>query len=166
LIHALLERLPALPADRRRAAGERFLQLDPSTRDTDRAEMLSAALGVIEDPRFAGVFHENGRAEAPVIGTAPDLPAGLIINGRVDRLVVTESHVLIVDFKTDRPAPARAEAVSVSYLAQMAAYCAVLRAAYPGRTVEAALVWTDGPVLMLLPADLLAESLSHASVHV
>lgn len=164
LIHALLERLPALPPPERRAAGEVFLGRDRSLTGAERADMLAAAFGVLEDARFAEVFAEGGRAEAAVIGTAPSLPPGLVINGRVDRLVVTPDRVLIIDYKTDRPPPARAEEVARAYLLQMAAYRAVLAEAWPGRKVEAALVWTDGPVLMPLPGDLLEESLSQASV--
>ena len=42
----------------------------------------------------------------------------------------------------------------------MAVYVAVLRALYPDRPVEAALVWTDGPKLMAVPQGLMAEALA------
>jgi ATP-dependent helicase/nuclease subunit A len=42
----------------------------------------------------------------------------------------------------------------------MAIYVAVLAEVFPGRAVEAALVWTDGPKLMPVPENLLAESLA------
>lgn len=166
LIHALLERLPALEADEREQAGAAFLARDITLSADQRAEMLDAAMGVLNDPSFANVFAAGGRAEAPVIGTAPDLPPGLIINGRVDRLVVTESEVFIIDFKTDRPPPKRPEDVGTSYLAQMGAYAAILAQAYPGRNIRTALVWTDGPKLMELPADLLAKTMSLSSLSV
>ena len=76
---------------------------------------------------------------------------------------MTETDVLIIDFKTDRPPPKTADKVGASYLLQMAAYRAVLRKAYPGHTIRAALVWTDGPALMPLPADLLEKALSQTS---
>ena len=82
--------------------------------------------------------------------------------GRVDRLIVTDSEVLIVDFKTDQPAPDSPEKVADTYKAQMAAYWAVLQKAYPGRNVRAALCWTDGPRLMFLPEDMLLEALNSA----
>ncbi|MEO0882743.1 MAG: double-strand break repair helicase AddA [Pseudomonadota bacterium] len=163
LIHALLERLPELEADKRRQVGDAFLKRDTALSEDQRADMLDAAMTVLEDPRFSGVFAPGGRAEAPIIGTGQGLPAGRIINGRVDRLVVTDDKVLIVDYKTDRPAPADVTGVSRAYLAQMAAYRAVLQNAYGDKDVEAALVWTDGPVLMPLPNDLLEESLPQSS---
>jgi ATP-dependent helicase/nuclease subunit A len=77
----------------------------------------------------------------------------------LDRPVVTPDRVLVVDDKTNRPAPARIEAADPAYLTQMAAYVAVLRRLYPDRPVEAALVWTDGPSLMPVPAALMDEAL-------
>ena len=41
----------------------------------------------------------------------------------------------------------------------MALYWAVLKTLFPERHVEAALVWTDGPELMVIPEELLAASL-------
>ena len=159
LVHALLERLPDIaPADRR-AAGEKYLSADANVSPAQRREMLDAAMNVLEDPAFYEVFQPGGRAEAPVIGTSPDLPPGVILNGRVDRLVVTENEVLIFDFKTDRPPPLDPKDVGIGYICQMAAYRAVLQQAYPGKTVRCALLWTDGPRLMELPENLLLEAL-------
>jgi ATP-dependent helicase/nuclease subunit A len=39
----------------------------------------------------------------------------------------------------------------------MAAYACALEAAYPGRSVEAALLYTEVPVLLEIPADLLTQ---------
>lgn len=119
--------------------------------------MKASALGVMQDPSLREIFQPGGRAEAAIIGTSPDLPSGTVINGRVDRLVVTPERVLVIDYKTDQPAPDDPEDVADTYVAQMAAYWAVLKTAFPDRDIVAALCWTDGPRLMRLPeAQLLA----------
>ncbi|MEZ5946230.1 double-strand break repair helicase AddA [Hyphomonas sp.] len=166
MIHALLQYLPDLPQDDRAAAGRNFLARDTSLTDEARREMLDAAMGVLNAPEMAGVFAPGGRAEAAIIGSSPRLPEGVVINGRVDRLVITPDEVLIVDFKTDQPAPDDVSGVGLSYLLQMAAYWAVLKEAYDTRTVRAALCWTDGPRLMPLPEDLLIDSLKRADSEV
>ncbi|KDA03014.1 double-strand break repair helicase AddA [Hyphomonas oceanitis] len=166
LIHSLLQYLPAIPEAKRETAGQEFLRRNPDLDDAQREEMLSAAMGVMNDAAMAEIFQPGGRAEAAVIGTAPELPDGTVINGRVDRLVVTPERVLIIDFKTDQPAPATAAGVADTYRAQMGAYWAVLRKAYPGRDVVAALCWTDGPKLMVLPEADLLESLKRAQSEV
>jgi ATP-dependent helicase/nuclease subunit A len=66
----------------------------------------------------------------------------------------------VVDFKTNRPAPRSIEAADSAYILQMAVYAAVLRAVFPGRRVEAALVWTDGPRLMPIPEAVMTDALA------
>tara|TARA_R110000787_G_scaffold74641_1_gene165807 strand:+ start:8956 stop:12492 length:3537 start_codon:yes stop_codon:yes gene_type:complete len=166
LIHSLLQYLPELPEAMREEAGRTFLERDVELDDARRAEMLAAAMGVLADPAMADVFAPGGRAEAAVIGTAEELPEGVVINGRVDRLVVTPERVLVIDFKTDQPAPGTVSGVADTYMAQMAAYWAVLRQAYRGRDVVAALCWTDGPKLMVLPEANLLASLKRAQSEV
>jgi ATP-dependent helicase/nuclease subunit A len=122
--------------------------------------MAGAALAVLQDARFAEVFGEGSRAEVAIAGAASALPAGLAIAGRIDRLVVLPDRVLVADFKTNRPSPARIEDADPAYLRQMAVYAAVLADVFPGRRVEAALIWTDGPKLMPVPEKLMAESLA------
>ena len=159
VIHQLLEVLPDLPRETWDDGARRLLA---KARDLDadqRTEMAGAALAVLTDPVFAEVFGPGSRAEAAVAGGAPDLPPSLKISGRVDRMVVTPDRVLVVDFKTNRPAPAAIEKADPAYITQMAIYVAVLRAIYPGRRVEAALVWTDGPRLMPVPENMITDAL-------
>jgi ATP-dependent helicase/nuclease subunit A len=159
LIHRLLQWLPDLPPDERPAAADRILGRERDLTGDQRAEMAAAALAVLADPVFATVFGPGSRAEVALAGAAARLPGGLKISGRVDRLVADEDRVLVVDYKTNRPAPVRIEDADPAYILQMAIYAAVLAEAFPGRRVEAALVWTDGPRLMAVPENLVARAL-------
>ena len=162
LIHLLFEILPDLPVKSRQAAAEAFLKRQPDLTDAERREMLDATLGVLEDKRFAAVFAEGGRAEAAIIGKIGIGRLGAdTINGRIDRLVITDTEILIVDYKTDRPAPPSLESVGEAYVAQMAAYRAVLSQRWPNRPIRCLLVWTDGPQLMEIPASALDSALAH-----
>ncbi|MBI5942213.1 MAG: double-strand break repair helicase AddA [Caulobacterales bacterium] len=166
LIHRLLQLLPDVVEPERRAAAARILDREPDLTPGQRAEMTTAAFGVLEDPVFADVFGPGSRAEAAIAGTSSRLPAGLGVSGRVDRLLVTPDRVLVVDYKTNRPAPARIEDADFAYRAQMAIYAAVLGEVFPGRRIEAALVWTDGPRLMPVPENMIARTLDQlASGH-
>ncbi|WP_298125504.1 double-strand break repair helicase AddA [Brevundimonas sp.] len=155
LIHRLLERLPDIAPDARPAAAVRLLAREPDLDDARRAEMIAAAMGVLDDARFADVFAPGSRAEVAVAARV----GGLQVSGRIDRLALTPDRVLVVDFKTNRPAPDRIEDADPAYLTQMALYAAALSALYPDRRVEAALVWTDGPRLMPIPQALLDAAL-------
>ena len=96
----------------------------------------------------------------PIVGriARPGLPP-LAVSGQIDRLAVTPDAVLIADYKTNRPAPRRLEDVPDGYVAQLALYRAVLRTLYPDRPVRAALLWTDVPDLMEIPAAALDAAL-------
>jgi ATP-dependent helicase/nuclease subunit A len=122
--------------------------------------MIAAAFGVLEDARFAEVFGPSSRAEVALTGGAPGLRPGVVVNGRIDRLVIMPDRVLVADYKTNRPAPDRIEDADPAYVAQIAVYVAVLRRLYPDRPVEAALIWTDGPRLMPVPQGLMDEALA------
>lgn len=156
LIHALLERLPGVAPGARTAAAERWLAGAGGVADaTARTEIAGAALAVLEDARFAELFGAGGLAEAPVAATLAD---GTVVSGTVDRLLVTPDRVLVVDFKTGNRVPAGVEAVPPYHLRQMAAYVAALGVIFPGRAVEAALVYTAGPTLIAVPPALLAAA--------
>jgi ATP-dependent helicase/nuclease subunit A len=83
----------------------------------------------------------------------------MVVNGSVDRLVVTPTEVLVLDFKTNRPPPQTLEGVAQVYLNQMAAYRALLQGNWPTKKVRCALLWTDGPRLMELPDQILDDAL-------
>ena len=159
LIHRLLERLPDVARERRAEAAAALLAREPDLDEAQKAEMAAAALGLLDDARFAEVFGPASRAEVALSGSAPELAAGTVVSARLDRLVVTPDRVLVIDFKTNRPAPDRIEDADPAYVRQLAVYWAVLRRLYPGRTVEAALVWTDGPRLTPVPESLMRQAL-------
>ena len=163
LIHKLFELLPEVVAAEQAAVARSYLAGQPDLTDAQREEITAAVFAVLHDDRFAEVFGPGSRAEVALAGSAPGLPKGLAISGRLDRLVVTAERVLVVDYKTNRPAPARVEDADPAYLAQMAAYAAVLRALYPGRAVEAALLWTDGPKLTPISDELITTALQRLS---
>jgi ATP-dependent helicase/nuclease subunit A len=164
LIHRLLQLLPDVPPAARAAAAARLMAQERDLGEAQRSEMAEAALAVLQDPLFAPVFGPGSRAEVALAGSSSRLPPGFVVSGRVDRLVADERRVLVVDFKTNRPAPASLETADPAYLRQLAAYWAVLQEVFPGRAVEAALVWTDGPRLMPAPENLLIRALDELAL--
>jgi ATP-dependent helicase/nuclease subunit A len=166
LLHRLMQSLPDIPAAEREAAARRFLARSASEFDeANREDILAHALGILADPRFAPLAGENSRAEVPIAGRiAPSLarsssPA-LFVSGQVDRLAVTETEVLIADYKTNRPAPRTLSEVPEAYVAQLALYRAVLAQTFPDRPVRALLVWTQVPDFMDIPGPALDAALS------
>ena len=149
MLHRLFERLPAVAPDQRHSAALAWLERTGVADATAREEIADAALSVIENLRFADVFASESLAEAPIAATLPD---GSVIAGTVDRLLIEADRIRVIDFKTGRGVPAVVADVPAAHRAQMAAYVAALRVIFPGRSVEAALLYTHGPRLIILPA--------------
>ena len=165
LIHKLFEMLPDVSPANRDTVAERYLTRQPDLTDPQRQEIHGAVMGVLTDARFAEAFGPNSRAEVALAGeiARTDTGAAIMLSGRIDRLVVTPDRVLVIDYKSNRPAPDRAEDAAVAYQRQMAGYVALLRQIYPGRAIEAALLWTDGPKLTPLSETLVNLRLAEIS---
>jgi ATP-dependent helicase/nuclease subunit A len=152
LMHRLLERLPEIAPDLREAAARRWLGRNAADfAEPEREMMLAATLGIVEHPQWAGLFGPGSLAEVPFSAVV----GGQVVAGAVDRLLIAPDRVRIVDFKTARRPPTSLAEVAPATLRQMAAYAAALRVIYPGRDVEAAILYTATPQLIALPASVL-----------
>ncbi len=152
LVHRLLERLPEVPTGMRRDAALRWLErsagdLPGAARD----EIAAAALKVLDVTDWAALFGPDSLPEVPIAALVGDQ----VVAGTIDRLLIEPARIRLIDFKTARRPPETLEQVPASNLRQMAAYVAALEATFPGRTIEAALLFTQSPQLMALPARIL-----------
>ncbi len=152
LLHALFERLPPVMPARRRAAASHWLSVQAAALDERaRAMMVDEVLAVIEDTAHAALFGPGSLGEVPLSAVVD----GVVVAGIVDRLLVTDEAVTVIDYKTGRHVPAHAADVAPAYLRQMAAYRDALRVIFPCRRVETALLYTAGPRLIVPGDDLL-----------
>jgi ATP-dependent helicase/nuclease subunit A len=147
VVHALLARLPEIAPDRRPAVALAFVQASGLKQPE---KLVDETLAVLNDPAFAAAFAPGSQAEAGLLAELPELGIGARVNGRIDRLAVTDDQVLILDYKTNRPPPAREADVPAVYLAQMALYRAAAAKVFAGRRIVCGLVFTDGPRLLQL----------------
>ena len=147
LIHALFERLPAVPPAGRRAAALAWLAAHGGA-----PEIADTVFAILEDARFAPLFGPDALAEAPVAAVV----GAAVIAGTVDRLLVTPDAVQVVDFKTGAKVPRSLDEVPAAYLRQIAAYAAALGVVFPARRIEAALLYTHDATLLALPPEVLA----------
>jgi ATP-dependent helicase/nuclease subunit A len=163
LVHRLLQALPGIPVEGRADAADRFLA--GAARDfsaPERTEIARQVFAVLSSADFAEVFVPGGRPEVPIVGrlAQPD-GRSIAVAGQVDRLIVTATSVLIADYKTDRKVPEIVGEVE-PYVVQLAFYRAVLTRLYPGKTVRAALIFTQGPALIEVPAAAMDAALEAA----
>jgi len=152
LLHALFERLPDLPPSERAEAARRWLaRAGTALEEGGQAALVAHAMAVLDDPAHAALFGSQALAEAPIAAVVE----GQVIAGTVDRLLVTDDLVHLVDFKTGRRVPAGVDDAPLAHVRQMAAYAAALEAIFPGRPQRVSLLYTAAPRLIDLPPALL-----------
>ena len=152
-MHKLIERLPELPPEVRPEAARKWLARMAAEFDEDaRQAMADAAIRVLAEPAWQEVFGPGSLAEVPIAAVVGER----VVSGTLDRLLLAETRVRVVDFKTDRRPPQSIAEVPLASLRQMAAYVAALEVIYPARRIEAALLYTHTPQLIVIPQDVIA----------
>ncbi len=160
-MHKLLQMLPDLAQEQHMAAARRYLaRAGGDWAEADREQALASVASILADPLFAPLFASGSRAEVAVMGSLTVKGKPRIISGKIDRLAVGADRVFIVDYKTNRPAPATLADVPTAYILQLSLYRALLKPLYPGREVAAGLLFTEAPRLIELPATVMDDALA------
>lgn len=145
IIHKLLQFLPETDAASRQKTVETFLFKQAADfSPEERQKIADEVLELVSNPEFAPLFGENSLAEAALMGLVDDR----IISGQIDRLVVTDKKVMIVDYKTNRPAATKPEDVPQAYVKQMAAYRKLVEKIYPDKEAVTYILWTNTACMM------------------
>ncbi|MFQ6546475.1 double-strand break repair helicase AddA [Aestuariibius sp. 2305UL40-4] len=159
LVHRLLETLPDA-AEEDHPAIINALAAEVGD-EVPLAPALQEARAILHHPDFQSLFAPGTLSEV-AISAALDALDGQRIHGTIDRLMVTDTRVLAVDYKTNRVAPDDPKDTPDGILRQMGAYEAALSEVYPDHEIQTAILWTAGPELMLLPHDLVSGALTTA----
>jgi ATP-dependent helicase/nuclease subunit A len=158
LVHRLLQNLPNIPSKDREAVGKDFLRR-PSLNlaSNECEEILRETLAVINHPKHFALFGPGSLAEVPITGVLGLNESSTVISGQIDRLLIYNDTVTIIDYKTNRPPPENEKDVDKVYLKQMATYRDLVKSIYPDYSVQTLLLWTVGPKIMLLSNQILDD---------
>ena len=158
-IHKALERLGSAPAERwgdiAREVAVQFIA-DPVLAQAAAKE----ALTVRRDLLLSHLFAPGSYGEVPLRGLVDWRGKIVDVAARLDRVVVRDNDVLIVEYKTDRVVPKSEAATPQSYVAQLALYRLAVQRLFPGRVVNCGILWTVEPRVSLLASTLLQEAVS------
>ncbi|MFT6120121.1 MAG: ATP-dependent helicase/nuclease subunit A [Yoonia sp.] len=156
-IHLLLEHLPDLPvADRLKTATALLAGLDAGLVAADVPAVVDSLLTA---PHLSHLWTPDALAEVDF--TARVGPHRF--HGTIDRLLVTDTHVLAIDYKSNRIVPATPNQTPEGLLRQMGAYHASLAEIFPDQTIEVAILWTKNAELMTLPKELVSAALNRVT---
>lgn len=144
LIHKILQFLPPDNSDKARIIDEYMNKNAADLSDSDKEQIKNEILNLVTKKEYAPIFGADSRAEVPVFGE----DGGKIISAQIDRLVVQNDKVIIVDFKTNRPAKKTLEETPDTYKRQLNTYKSLIGKIYPDRSVETYILWTNEARLM------------------
>ncbi|MFW2588389.1 double-strand break repair helicase AddA [Sagittula sp. SSi028] len=165
-LHLMLETLaPLTPALREQVAPSLLDELTQGENADLIADQLPHILSevqtVLSVPELGFLFGPDALVEVPVTA---DLPGLGRMHGIIDVLLVSDTKVTAVDFKTNRVVPQTADQTPEGLLRQMGAYAAALGQLYPDREIETGLLWTAQSRYMPLPHDIVRQALQRATI--
>ncbi len=130
--------------------------------EAEGAHVIANMCKIIDDDKFAPLFQEDALVEASVSGLVGHLP----VAGKIDRMIIQPDKVIILDFKTGKPAQAGSE-VPINYAAQMAAYGALMAEIYPDKEIKCYLLWTQNQSITEITqhrrAEIITQLLANSS---
>jgi ATP-dependent helicase/nuclease subunit A len=152
-VHRLLQWLPRIEPEVRHGVGLRLLGKDAGLAGASgHAGLVAQARGLIEAHDLAALFGAGSLAEVEIAGSIETAQGRRDVSGRIDRLVVTATDIILADFKTTLRPPESAWQIGAATLAQLAAYRQLLRQLYPDRPIRTWVIYTAGP-RVLAPHD-------------
>ena len=132
--------------------------IDPKYRNMAVAE----AGAIFQNPALAHLFDTDTTLAEVQITAHLDALDGQSIYGAIDRLIVTDTTVTAIDFKTNQMVPSTPDQTPSGILRQMAAYHAALQKIYPSHEIQAQILWTKTGDLMTIPPHIMVGSLVYA----
>ncbi|KMW58918.1 ATP-dependent nuclease subunit A [Candidatus Rhodobacter oscarellae] len=160
MVHRLLEVLPECEPGHSEAVAQQLLSAEFA--DAPQTDAIREAMAVLQDPALSHLFVAGTQSEVDLTASIAALN-GRRVAGVVDKLVVTGSKVLAVDYKTNAVVPGSPAEVPEGILRQMGAYLAALEQIFPDKPVELAILWTRNACLMPLSHDIVRNALSRAT---
>ena len=150
-IHKVLQDLPGIAPDQALSFAKRVL-----TKNGLDAGLAENIIGLITHPDHSDFFGPESQAEVSIGSISQN---GQRITERLDRLLVRDNDILVLDYKTDWNVPDRLEA-NHPHVMQLARYARTLGQAYDGRPVRTAILWTSLPRLDWIAEDTLRKAIS------
>ncbi|KAG1702737.1 ATP-dependent helicase/nuclease subunit A [Nymphon striatum] len=121
--HKLFEVLPDILPENRLSLATDYLDKTCSNLSPDqRAEILNSIFGILSDDRFKGLFEGEARAEVSLAGRLDVKSGSMLVTGQIDRLIISDDRVTILDYKTNRSVPNSIADTPDEYITQLALY--------------------------------------------
>ena len=148
-IHYLLEWLPQVGKGYRELQGKKYLA-EPRhyLEKGEQEEYLRSALKVLNEKSFEDIFNKEAIVEVPISGNIVEDGITYKVSGRIDRLLINNHEITIVDLKTNKVVPKKISQVPTGYKKQLAIYYKLVKQIYPDHEIKCMLLWVEKPIVM------------------
>ncbi len=152
-VHKLLEVLPHCDPETWEAVASRIVKT------SNAAIAVDAARGVIR--AFPDLFASNTLGEVALSAylSSMDMP----MEGMVDRLVITNDRVRLIDFKTNSVVPDKEDEIPLGILRQMGVYLEAAEQIWPDKEISLEIVWTNDPRIMVVSHGIVRTAVTSAT---
>ena len=159
-IHKLLEILPDVDQRLWSQQGPSILAAAGVAADpVEFSALMREAAGVIQNPDLGFLFSPNALSEVGISGQLSPQHAKQM-NGVIDRLLVRDEDVWVVDFKSNANVPKAPSDVPLGLLRQLGAYATAVARLYPNHIIKPAILWTKTAQLMPISYAQVAAEIS------
>lgn len=138
----------------KRVSGELGIHHQGGQTDPSMMNWLKEARAVINHPEFSNLFESNqylsAYNEVPIQYTQGKNEGEQMVYGIIDRVVITENEVFVIDYKTHRlTVPDKINEIGEYYRAQINLYCQGAKLLWPEKNIRGLLLLTHK--LQLVP---------------
>ncbi|MEQ1755368.1 MAG: double-strand break repair helicase AddA [Micropepsaceae bacterium] len=158
IVHRILDAIATLASERWSYRAHEIARKELDHAPALVKAVVNEALRVRSEPGFEEIFGGNSRGEFPMRGEIQWQGRAYKFDWRLDRIVVRDTDVLVVEFKTDRVVPKADSDVRPEYLRQLALYRRAVSPLFPGKSISCGILWTVEPRLSIIPTNYLDET--------
>lgn len=136
-VHKLLEILPKTPRKNWNEIVNLYMDNSFSQlRKNDRDELKKNVFALLDEEKFRLFFSENSHGEVEIAGEVD----GFLVSGRIDRLVLQEDRVSILDYKNTARDYKTVADLPKEYVKQLELYGKLIKKLYPQKSLDASIL--------------------------
>lgn len=140
LIHKLLEMHSQLQSENSELAFNNIFSQFSELSEDEILEIKTEVLNNINNQQFSFLFNANSLNEVTIFGYDNDK----IISGKIDKIIIEENTISIIDFKTTKiKSETDAERLAEKYIPQLNSYKNLVQKIYPDKKVKAGVLFTN-----------------------
>ncbi|MDR2007824.1 MAG: double-strand break repair helicase AddA [Alphaproteobacteria bacterium] len=143
IIHKILEQLNYIPLNEADIFMDNFLAQQPFGEE-DKADIKKNINNIIKNPEFSFMFSGNSLNEVSLSGSVIEAGCEQMVSGRIDKLIVLENEVIIIDYKYSQAK----KIIPIPYQRQINLYKSLLANIYPTHKIKGFILFTQTPALI------------------